>query len=304
MKNFTEGGLMLKTSIKKLLNFAEQVMQTIFSLLKVIIFYKKTYIPPQKKRDCLVIANGITLNDSLFKLGENLSDFDKIVMNSIANENIYTQLKPEYYVLADPEFFSKKSVVNIKTKTLKLKNNIVDKTTWKMTLFIPWKIIDNQKEVQAFFAKNKCISLCFFNITPVTGFEKIKFFCYKYNLGMPFLINTLVAAIYLSINMNYKRIFLLGAENNWFNSMFVGEDNNLYIPKQYFDKTGKKETAIVYSDEREIKKHAIWEAFYDLYILFSNYHILNRYSTYKSAKILNATPGSAIDAFERVTDIV
>ena len=52
---------------------------------------------------------------------------------------------------------------------------------------------------------------------------------------MPFSQNVLVAAIYISLNLGYKNIYLLGADHSWAHDVSVNDDNQLCLNDRHFE---------------------------------------------------------------------
>ncbi|MFM7105462.1 MAG: hypothetical protein ACKOW8_08055 [Flavobacteriales bacterium] len=123
---------------------------------------------------------------------------------------------------------------------------------------------------------------------------------FRYNLAMPQAQNVLVAALCTAINMDYKSIRLYGADHDWHRTLHVNDTNVLCLKHVHF-----------YEDEQEVKYVPFYkgmhnnetfrmdEIFAAWAKVFQGYHNIAAYARKRGVKILNATPNSFVDAFER-----
>lgn len=215
-------------------------------------------------------------------------------MNAFSLSATYTDLKPAYYVLLDPSFWE--SSTDFLSNTLK---GIAQKTTWKLQLLLPVQAAKSPylSEIKA----NKNIQICYYNYTVYKGFEGLGHMLFKKNLCMPQSQNVLVAAIFLSINLGFKEVFLTGADHTWHESLHVDENNVLCIKDVHFY---ENETSIKYkpfiADLDTKRTHRVDEIFAIWSKTFYGYIALNSYANYRQVQILNASELSFIDAFKRV----
>jgi hypothetical protein len=122
---------------------------------------------------------------------------------------------------------------------------------------------------------------------------------YKYQIGIPHAQNVLVAAIYLGIEIGFKKIYLMGADHSWHEELIVSKDNIVcFKPKRFSDKEEASLVPFLMHDKstRAAKMHEIFDAFTKVFV---GYHNLEEYSQYRDVKILNASKKTYIDAFER-----
>jgi hypothetical protein len=64
----------------------------------------------------------------------------------------------------------------------------------------------------------------------------------------------------------------------------------------HFYKEDKKEEERIKVDYMKIKLHEVLES---MYIAFRTYHTIRRYADYRGTNIINITPDSYIDAFQK-----
>jgi hypothetical protein len=117
-------------------------------------------------------------------------------------------------------------------------------------------------------------------------------------LAMPFCQNVLVAALYMTLRLNYKKIIIVGADHSWHQSLLL-DDNNLVCMnnRHFYD----QETSLSpWSKDGTVDN--IWsmgELFHALAKMFEGYEEIEKYSLYRNAKIYNASSMTFIDAFQR-----
>lgn len=252
-------------------------------------FSKRQFKHNTQKNELRILGNGNSLNhEDLFKDERNV---DYMVVNRHILSDSYVKIKPLYYVLADPFFFTNSSGIEI----LKLINDL---TLWKMYLCI--NVSMHEKKKFKSLITNQHISLVFYNSSCFRGFMFMRNFLYSQQLAMPCVQNVLVASIMLGLQCQYRKIELYGVEHNWTQNLFVGEDNIVYLRNpHFFDKKNV--------EAQPIKDIQLTES-YPLYLILSQYARMfqsyNEIAHYVQEKkirteIVNMCKGSFIDAFKR-----
>jgi len=123
---------------------------------------------------------------------------------------------------------------------------------------------------------------------------------YRKNLAMPRVQNVLTASIFLAMNIGYKKIFVVGADHSWHESIAISDKNILYLKNTRFQDDKEKDFAPFFEDPaNETIPYRMYNLFRDLSKMFLSYMELERYSKSIKAKIYNASDKSYIDAFER-----
>ncbi|MEZ4884848.1 MAG: hypothetical protein R3E32_09000 [Chitinophagales bacterium] len=280
--------------------FLEHTAQSFLSLAKVVIQSKfRSPMPPKSKQNCIILANGPSLKDSL---RQNPDAFDKekydlFCVNYFANTDFYERLKPNYCVLIAPEYWVEEfeDISTILQKRTQLFENIEAKTDWEMTILIPWEA-KKSKAWKELFKNKPNIHIQYFNRTPVEGCTSINHFLFKHRLGMPRPHNVLLPSIWLTINMHYQNIYLVGSDHSWLPEISVNDQNEVLInQKHFYDDT----TSVPKPMRKATGKRKLYEVLEKFMLAFKGYFILNKYAKTKGVKIWNSTPNSFIDAFER-----
>lgn len=233
-----------------------------------------------------ILGNGKSLNENFSKL--ELNNVDYMVVNRFVLSESYTELKPKYYVIVDPYFFSNNEGKNIIKQ--------INTTSWKIKIFLPYGHFVQYK-IKKLFSKNKNIQLVFINIKEFNGFNFIKHFLYSHNLSLPKIQNVLVASIYAGICMGYNNIELYGVEHNWTKYLSVNDLNEVCLQNHHF--FDKKSIEVKTWKEIQGTNAKTFEVLRIYSNMFESYWELQWFSKRKKVNILNCTPNSFIDAFPR-----
>lgn len=272
---------------------------TFISLFKVLASskYNVSIKSINDKGKCYILGNGPSLKGDLADNFILLKSNKLFVVNNFAKSDYYIKLKPQYYVFADPAYWSteENSIVRNCKLTLEM---IKDNTEWEMKIFVPFVALKNIW-FRDFFKSNKNITLVTFNTTFICdkGFEYSTLFFYKNNLAAPRIQNVLMSAIFISINIGLSEINILGSDHGWTKELFVNGENQVCIYENHFyDKEKKDFNVFKRLDGTVYKMHEILR---DFAFMFEGYHLLKKYGNDLGVKIYNRTTDSFIDAFER-----
>lgn len=280
--------------------FLENSAQSALSIAKVLILSKfRSPMPSKTKDNCIILANGPSLKESLRQnpAAIDKSKYDLFCVNYFANTDFYEKLQPNYCVLIAPEYWVDEfeDITTIIEKRTQLFNNIEEKTHWEMTILIPWEA-KKSKTWRTLFQDKPNIKVHYFNRTPVEGCQSVNHFLFKRHLGMPRPHNVLLPSIWLTINMLYQNIYLIGADHSWLPEISVTSNNEVLInQKHFYDNT----TSVPKPMRKATGKRKLYEVLEKFMLAFKGYFILKGYAKTKGVKIWNSTPNSFIDAFER-----
>lgn len=281
----------MKKVFKKIYVLIYNCIDTIVSVLSVLVYssfrcnkkIKRSKSIYKKYNECIVMGNGPSLKSSLFE-----RNFDKtsckqvFAVNFFCITSFFYIAKPSFYVLLDPNLFNE----NLKDQTNELIKQL-NLVSWPMVLFIPYRFIRFSLIKQI---NNRKIEVVPFNSTPVQGNRMIENFLFKKNLGMPMPQTVINAAIFLALNMDFKIIHLYGVEQSWLKYLTVHQNNKISVGLKHFYE-GSDETR----ENRTLSEFLLSQV-----AVFKSHMRLQEYSIYLGKSIFNHTPGSYIDAFERV----
>lgn len=273
-------------NISKLTN---QLASSLASLVKIVLLsdWSTPFPHTASGEELVILGNGPSLNDTIANHGDFLKSHKLLAVNFAANTGEFSVLLPDYYVLADPLFFNGTALENVQ----KLWNRL-NAVEHRMTLCIPAKYKNKSLPLN-----NSNIKTVYYNLTPVEGFDFIENWAYSTGLGMPRPRNVLIPSIMLALRLGFKKIYIAGADHSWTKTISVDDDNNVVSIQPHFYKENEKEEQRIRKDYMNYPLHQIMHSFY---VAFKSYHTIERYAQKTGAKILNITPGSFIDAFERL----
>jgi hypothetical protein len=276
-----------------MLVFFQNIAQTILSVIAVLvksdfgIFNTKSQ---SQSEPCLILANGPSLKFTLFKIEKLGFKGQVMCVNQFSSSDYFEKIKPPFYVLLDPAF------TDIEHEAAnRAIDNLIKKTEWPLQLLMPASFKKNNS-FQERITKNKNLKAIYFNYTIAKGFDFITFWLYRKNLAMPQSQNVLMAAIFSSILIGFKKVYISGADHSWHEGYNLSESGELsYIDTHFY---GEKQFELGYF----VKKNESFLAqqFISLHKVFKGYEIINKFAKVLGAKIFNVSEKSYIDVFEKI----
>ena len=276
---------MTKTHSDKTVSSLQNLVDTITAIGKIFLLsHRSTFKTVNGKERLIIMGNGPSLRQTMAENTDILKSSNTLAVNFAANTPEFFDIKPNFYVLADPHFFDCSGDEKVKS----LYENISE-ADWDMTLFIPFGA--NIKDFN-----NPHITIERFNLMGIDGAQWLQNAAFNAKRAMPRPRNVLIASIMIAIFKGFKEIYIVGADHSWMKTISVNEHNEVVSIQPHFYKDDKKEIARVNNEYTSYPLHQIIHSFY---VAFKAYHQIKRYADYKGIKIYNSTPESFIDAFDR-----
>ncbi|MCM1317929.1 MAG: hypothetical protein NC241_07125 [Bacteroides sp.] len=278
---------MTKTASDKIASFASRLGQTAKSIVKLFTQRRRATITKadaDTSRPLIILANGPSLNQTIAESLPSLQANPTLAVNFAANAPEFRTLRPRYYVLIDPHFFSATDDPNV----TRLWDNLA-RVDWPMTLIVPAR---RRRLIPA----SVNIDTLTVNDIAVEGFLPLENAAFARGWGMPRPRNVLIPSIMAAIAMGFKEIYLTGADHSWMKTISVDDNNRVVSIQPHFYKDNDKELARVRTDYLHRPLHTILDSFR---IAFASYHTIARFAATRGIRIVNSTPGSYIDAFPR-----
>ncbi len=310
-------------------------MKTFSRLKKLLIYARYFYLIFQifklrksivESDECVVIGNGPSLNDSLTMDINFIKSKKLFCVNNFVNSEYFTKLKPDFYVLTDSNYWDKdvyaisqdikkgdvgkysKITIDYFKVVMESHNdffsNIINKTKWELNLFVPL-----QSKPTGIFDKlakeNDHIKIIYYSMIPFNfKFSFIRHFLYRLNVCMPTAQTVLHAATFLALNLNFKKIYLIGVDHSWHEDLVLDKNNIIYTKdKHFYDQDKQKMTPFVF-DIKTGSTPKMYEVFFELHIMFKSYLFLDKYAKSIGAKIYNSSKKTFVDAFERYDNTI
>ena len=262
---------------------------TLASLVKIVLMSRR---PSPRSRDekgtVIVMGNGPSLRTAMEEDMDVLMAYPRLAVNLSALAPEFRQLRPDYYILADIAFFLKE-----KTGKVPALWEALQQVDWEMTLFLP-ATARRMPEVKRL---PECITLKFYNLTPAVGWKWLMHPIYDWGWAMPRPRNVLIPSIMSLMREGFKEIVLIGADHNWSKTLWVTDRNCVVSVQPHFYKDDDKELRRAEEIFKNVRLHEVYENYA---IAFKSYFYVKAYAECCGVKILNATPGSFIDAFPRL----
>lgn len=271
----------------KISSFVGNLSGTVKSIVKLMFQSRRSFVTKADGERVIIMGNGPSLNETIENHIDILKTTPAIAVNFAANAPQFTMLRPRYYVLADPHFFVNKQDINV----AKLMSNLSELVDWTMTLFVPNSVKNHNITIA-----NKNISIEYFNMVGVEGFQWFENFAFSRGYGMPRPRNVLIPSIMIAMQMGYKEIYITGADHSWTKTLSVNENNEVISIQPHFYKEDEKEQKRIRTDYLHYPLHQI---IYSFYVAFKSYFVIQRYAKNRKIDIYNSTPESFIDAFPR-----
>lgn len=278
-------------SLEGISGFLGKTVSSVASLAKVVLMSKGASMGSDegRGRELVVMGNGPSLRKTIDDDLRWLVSKDLMAVNFAALSDEFFKLRPRYYILADGHFFN--NFHNDKNVRRLWEN--LGRTSWDMTLLVPSKFKHFAKPLLMDARK---VRTRYFNLTPVEGFGWLKKMFFSLGLGMPRPRNVLIPAIMEGIRLGYKKIFLCGADHTWTKTLDVDRENFVISIQPHFYEDNEDEHKRVRETYKGLRLHDVLGS---MTIAFRSYWEIADYAGKKKVEIINATPGSMIDAFPK-----
>ena len=271
-----------------IIDSAYALVITFIKYIKDLFFGRIGEIQDNKRNnEIIIMGNGPSLKQINFQLiNRNAYRFCCVNYYPVKNEFFFI-LKPEYLCLIDPAFYD--FTIKAEEENFKTLLQNLERVDWKLKIIAP-----NGKKINV---SNPNVSYAWINTNTITYdiccIEK--WFLYNKNLANSGMQNVVLAAMYYFLMTNFKKIFICGVDFSDFKSLYVDENNRIYV-----DSTHSYGTTRYYFDE--IPEYG----FSELYKLLGAYQKMfleaskvKQYANYKKIEIINLSQQSYIDSFRK-----
>lgn len=282
-----------------MVKFFENVRFFFIGIIKILVFskFKNTHKKIQRKfKDVIILGNGPSLKVELEKkeFCASLKKSDVVVVNYFNESNYFEEIQPLYYVLAAPEFWwASVPEWHLNNRT-KLFNDLKNRVTWDMYLFIPFEARKNKYWLNI-ISSNQKITVIYYNNAAYDGSLAFQRFVFNSKLGQPRLHNIIGPSILNMIWAGYKKIYLTGVEHSWIPLLHVTKDNRALVGQPHFYDSGVQAEEMN-GPNGSRKLHEILHKFY---VTFKGYFEIRKFADAKGIEIVNLTENSFIDAFPK-----
>lgn len=244
-----------------------------------------------------ILGTGPSLKDDFSALLKKCNNESYFALNDFGTSELFEKIRPQYYILLDPSYWVPHDKCNERDYQLReiLFERFNTVLSWNMILFVPWKAIKSNYFSTRITNKNiTIVPINYLNFYPT--YSKFYLYILKKNLGVVPVGNVMGGAIYLAINMGFKRINIYGADHSWTKDLRVNDQNQVCTIKKHFFEENE-----VLEPWRKTNKEIfrMSEVLKMLQSHFYGYEYLNWFANSVGCKIVNKTKGSFIDSFDR-----
>ena len=287
---------MVKKEIKSAFSFVKQTVKFVFFLAHLLFQTKGNLKNPLKKvysGKVAMLANGPSMKNVLPRLTtDEFKNTDFIVLNFFGSMDIFTQIRPKHFCMADPMFFQEN---HNHDRVMKLFDDLNKKVDCEMNLYIPASL---KRQFLAFSGlHNSHIHIVPLNLTVYTGYEEFRHYFYRHGLSMPSVVTVALMAIYVGINSGYSEIDLYGVDHTFFDSLTVNSKNQLCICDTHFYDKNKVELKPMLRWDSTVWRMS--DYLEEKMAVFKNHDIMAAYAVSQGVRIVNCTECSLIDSYER-----
>ncbi len=284
----------MKKFIKSVLAFIRDSVKMLIFFLRSIRCGIKKPIKRTESGTAVLLANGPSLKEVLkrVKTDKEFENVDYFVLNYFALDDIFWEIKPKHYCLADPMFFrdthNKERAKNL--------FYILQKVDWDMSIYIPSEY-RKKKFLKFSGLSNPMLNVVEVNSILYSGYPSLKNYFYKKGLSLPRIQTVAILAIYVALNKGFSLVRLYGVDHTFTKDLCVDEKNRLCsIVTHFYDNT----TSLVPLIREDNSEHyKISDYLQNITNMFKGHDELADYAEYIGAKILNCTEGSFIDCYDR-----
>lgn len=286
----------MKLKLKILASYLEVSLLTLISLVLVVFFSRKSLFSKKVKqeRPIMILGNGPSLRDDIdavIELREG-GRVDICSVNDFAFSEAFFKVRPSLYVLADPNYWSDNVSKDVEIRRVRLIEIFANDVVWPMRVMVP---VEAKGSSVFDRACSEFVIVEYYNRTPISGFDWVRFRLFDVGAGMPPAYNVLIAALAISIAGGYKKIFVLGADHSWHEELNLKKEGVLVAQKHFYDE--RVELKPVYKAVGEV--FTIGELFIRWGKVFRTYEVLALYAQYKRAVVYNLSSKTYVDAFSR-----
>lgn len=297
--------MLLRKKLAVIVNGSPKILKTILFFIELSLSgfnnpFRDDKIAPKKK--LLILANGPSLKYTLKSIQDNIKDYQESefsVVNDFVHEELFQILKPKYYTLSDPMFFTSRSKLH--DKGLKVMHSLAEKVHWDMNLYVRTDYADS--EYLGVVMKNPYIHIVYYYGKKYNGLDFIRNWIFKNGWGNGEYSTVILNSIYCAITMGFKHIELYGVDHTFFDGLSVNDDNiPCYIYRHSYDNEMMSKP-IMWSYDHSREYMDMLTYLKEKVNVFTGHKIMSEYAKYMGCRILNCTVGSLIDAYPRKKEI-
>ncbi len=249
-------------------------------------------------RRLAVLGNGPSLRDELPRLiaRREWERTDMMAVNFFALGDELTVVRPQYYVLSDPQFFRR---AGHSERVENLYRALGERVNWPMTLYVQY-YNPEQFDYRAAVGDNPHIRIVPFHTLVFRGLRSVEFWCYRHGLGSGNFGTVVQNGEFIGLLLGYRQIDLYGVDHTLLDGLTVDDRNRLCrTQSHYYDSAPAAPEPIFVNATDPPRPYTMHTYLAETAELFRGHEVLRDYARSIGARIINRTRGSMIDAYER-----
>ena len=267
----------MKDKLKKIANCTTVFAKSIYKVIETLSRGERATFAEEPEREVIILGNGPSLNDiDLYAVKE--SGMDVACVNFFPTKNeIFWELKPKYFVLFDPGFYTQGAPELFEC---------LKKVDWPMQLIgmqdgkLP---VDNPNIT--FVPVNTSILFCKY-------MNRYMDFLYKKNLLNVGQQNVVIGAGFYFVCKRVKHLYYAGIDMSEFKQLFVDEKCEIYT--DYIHNYGMERNYVT-----GVKKGGFCDLLLMYQHMFEQFYYLARFAERQGVKVTNLSMNSYVDVFEK-----
>jgi hypothetical protein len=240
-----------------------------------------------------ILGNGPSLAKELPALVAKRDEYDFMAVNFFAEDELFEELKPAYYILSDPMFFR---ATAMQERVDALYRLLAERVSWPMTLYVQY--YNPEKFDYRAALPNDNIRIVPFHTTLYEGFSSVRHWLFKRGLGSANYGTVVQVGEYVALLLGYRRLELYGVDHTLFDGLVVDEQNRLCRRDSHYYDTAPVEPKPIMK-KVPAEPYTVAEYLAEAAQLFRGHEILRDYAASLGAEIVNCTKCSLIDSYKR-----
>ncbi len=253
-----------------------------------------------KEDTIIIVGNGPSLKTTLDESINTLQNNACMVVNGFATSPLFEVIKPKYYILADPVYFTPTSRLSDRNKKVvgSLKDNLLKKVNWDITFIYPCSGKGSELQLALqdivksnfMYYNNKGNAVVLPDVT-------LKYWLWNHNFLAPLSQTVLNTAVSVALMSLINKVYLVGADTSWLATYEIDQkDNTLYTKDEHFYGINR---IPLYSNEISKQKQYLHDELTNVSAALKSYYVLAKYAKYNKVGLFNASAYSWIDSLER-----
>ncbi len=253
-------------------------------MLRGKYIYGKWALPARRRDECVIVANGPSVAEHQAELTAFAEKRDVISLNFSPVTPLFHKLRPWLHVMADPLFFGMPHDDRRYGDFLNL-YKALNELDYEMQLYVPHEYYAYARG----HIDNRNVTLRSFSTWGLTDYNRLADFRLRRGLASFACQTVTIAALYLALVAEYKRVWIIGFDLS--DSFSIDENCNVVTDAKHFYDA---ETIV---DTRSYYKHYLKPNAK----LHEELRLVKAYAEAHAVPVINLSLKSSVDAFPKGT---